>query len=115
MISHVVLMKPRSDLSKNDRAEFVAAFERALTDIPSVRGVRVGRRVMMGASYDALGPDVADYVAIVDFDDQDGLKQYLAHAAHADLGARFYQVLSSALVYDFEVGGAEKLAELSRA
>ncbi len=114
MISHVVLMKPRADLAAAGRVEFVAAFRRALLEIPSVRGVRVGRRVVHGTNYESLGPDVPDYLAIIDFQDLDGLKEYLAHPAHADLGARFYQVLSSAFVYDFEVGGVEMLETFTR-
>jgi hypothetical protein len=92
----------------------VSAFERAVKNIPSVKNVRIGRRVLHGANYESLGPDVADYVAIIDFDDLAGLKAYLAHPAHADLGARFYSCLSAAMVYDVEVGGLEMLGELWR-
>ena len=109
MISHVVLMKPRRDLSATDRTALIDAFERAVREIPTVRGVRVGRRVIHGAGYEASAPDAADYVAIIDFDDLAGLQAYLRHPAHGDLGARFNQALIGALVYDFEMG---TLAEL---
>src|SRR5713226_8609121 len=109
MVSHIVLMKPRPDLSDADRQALVAAFERAVREIPSVRGVRVGRRVAHGAGYEAAMPDRADYVAVIDFDDLAGLQAYLRHPAHEALGARFNQSLQSALVYDFEVGGTEEL------
>ena len=39
MISHVVLFRPKPDLSNADREGLVAAFERAVRDIPTVRGV----------------------------------------------------------------------------
>ena len=45
--------------------------------------------------------------------DLDGLQTYLRHPAHIELGARFGQSLSSALVYDFEVGGMEVLEKLA--
>jgi len=109
MIAHVVLMKPRADLSPIDRASLVDAFERAVRDIPTVRGVRVGRRVTHGAAYEADAPDAADYVAIVDFDDLAGLQVYLRHPAHAAVGERFGQSLKVAMVYDFELGGIEAL------
>jgi hypothetical protein len=109
MISHVVLMKPRRDLSAGDRTSFVDAFERAVREIPSVRGVRAGRRVVHGAGYEAGVPDSADYIAIIEFDDLAGLQTYLRHPAHDELGARFGQSLSSSMVYDFEVGGVEAL------
>ncbi|HKB11906.1 MAG TPA: Dabb family protein [Vicinamibacterales bacterium] len=107
MVSHVVLMKPRHDLSAADREALVAAFERAARDIPSIRGVRVGRRVAHGAAYEQ--PDAPDYLAVIDFDDLAGLKTYLRHPAHDELGTRFGVSLSSASVVDFEVGGIEAL------
>lgn len=115
MVSHVVLMKPRTDLPAADRGAFVAAFERAMRRIPSIRSVRIGRRVRHGAEYEAGLPDAADYLAMIDFDDLAGLQAYLRHPAHDELGARFGQALSSALVYDFEVGGIENLSKVLRA
>jgi len=110
MVTHVVLMKPRPDLSASDRRDFITAFERATRDIPSVVGVRVGRRVRHGAGYEAAAPDSADYFAAIDFEDLAGLQAYLRHPAHAELGARFGTALSSAMVYDFEMGSAGDLA-----
>jgi hypothetical protein len=108
MVSHLVLMKPRADLSSADRQAFIDAFDRAMREIPTVRGVRVGKRIVHGAGYEASAPDM-DYVAVIEFDDLHGLQAYLQHPAHLELGARFGQVLSAALVYDFEVGGFEQL------
>ncbi|MCU1386010.1 MAG: Stress responsive Barrel Domain protein [Acidobacteria bacterium] len=108
MVTHLVLIKPRADLSAADRQGFTDAFDRAMRDIPTVRGVRIGRRVMHGAGYEQVAPDM-DYVAMIDFDDLAGLQTYLRHPAHDELGARFGQSLSAALVYDVEVGGIEML------
>jgi len=105
----MVVMKPRADLSPAEQAALIDAFERAVRDIPTVRGVRVGRRVLHGAGYEQLAPDAADYLAVIDFDDLAGLQAYLRHPAHEALGARFNQSLQSAWVYDFEVGGAEEI------
>lgn len=110
MVSHVVLMKPKHDLPPAARAAFVSAFERAVREIAAVRAVRVGRRIVHGAGYEAAAPDAADYVAIVDFDDLAALQAYLRHPAHYELGARFGESLSAAMVYDFEVGGLEALS-----
>jgi Stress responsive A/B Barrel Domain len=109
MISHVVLMKPRPDLSGADRAAFVAAFERAVRDIPSVRTVRVGKRVHHGVAYEAAAPDAADYIAVIDFENLAGLLTYLGHPAHEELAAKFGRSLSAAMVYDFEVGSLDAL------
>lgn len=109
MISHVVLMTPRPDLNDADRRAFVESFERAVREIPSVRGVHLGRRVLIGAGYEKSAA-AADYLAIIEFDTVEGLAGYLQHPAHADLGARFSTSLASAAVYDFESGGLDMIA-----
>src|SRR3954468_24972285 len=111
MVTHLVLMKPRPDLSDADRQAFIDAFDRAMGEIPTVRGVRIGRRVTHGAAYEQSAPGM-DYLAIIDFDDLSGLQTYLRHPAHHELGTRFGQSLTGALVYDFEVGGVEMLGDI---
>jgi hypothetical protein len=110
MISHVVLMKPRVDLSDLDRTAFVDAFERAVRDIPTVRDVSVARRLRHGAGYEQTAPDVA-FVATISFDDLAGLQTYLGHPAHQELGERFGRAMQLAMVYDCEVG---ELGDLRR-
>src|SRR5262245_19155221 len=109
MVSHVVLFKVRPDLREDERRALAAAFDRAVRAIPTVRGVRFGTRVRHGAGYEETSPDAADYLAVIDFDDLAGLQAYLRHPAHAELGARFGESLSSAFVYDFEVEGVDAL------
>ena len=109
MVSHVVLFKPREDLSRAERKALAAAFDRAVREIPTVRGVRFGRRFKHGAGYEANAPESADYLVVIDFDDLAGLETYLRHPVHEELGARFGQSIGSALIYDFEVGGIEEL------
>jgi Stress responsive A/B Barrel Domain len=106
VVWHLVLMKARPDLSSGDRQALVDAFNRAVREIPTVRDVQVGRRLTHGAAYEAAAPDSADYVASIGFDDLAGLQTYLRHPAHEELAARFYQSLSSALIYDFEMDGS---------
>ena len=106
MVWHLVLMKPRADLSDKDQQALLDAFNRAVREIPTVREVRIGRRVTHGAAYEASAPDSADFMISVGFDDLAGLQTYLRHPAHEELAARFYQALSSALVYDFEMDGS---------
>lgn len=112
MIAHIVMLKPRPDLSAEERARFVDAFERAATRIPSVREVRVGARVTSRLGYEAGMPDMADFFAMITFDDLAGLHAYLEHPAHQELGQVFGSALSAALVYDFEVGGLDALRRL---
>jgi len=115
MISHVVIMTPRVDLSADDREGFIAAFERAVREIPSIRGVRFGRRVVHGAVDEAGAVAPAEFIAIIDFEDLAGLQSYLRHPAHQALANRFYGSLSSAWVVDFETGGVDDLRRLAEA
>ena len=112
MIAHLVLFRPKPELSTEDRRALVSAFERAVRDIPSVRAVRVGRRVTHGAGYEQSMPDTGEYLIVIDFDDVEGLQTYLRHPVHEELGERFYQSLTSTLIYDFEAGGVEGLEKL---
>jgi hypothetical protein len=114
MITHVVLLTPRPDLGDDERLAFVGAFELALREIPTIRAVRIGARVTHGAAYEAAVSVSADYMAAIDFDDLEGLRAYLAHPAHAELGRLFGSVLSASMVVDFEVGGTELLAQHTR-
>jgi hypothetical protein len=112
MVSHLVILKPRTDLSAADRERLVAAFEHAITEIPSVRSVRVGRRVTHGAGYEARMPDAADYFVMIDFEDVAGLTEYLHHPAHEELGARFNDSLAAGFVFDFEEASLNRLRDL---
>jgi hypothetical protein len=103
MVWHVVLLTPRADLPAVERRHFADTFRRAVTSIPSVRGVRFGRRVTHGASYERQAPDAGAFLAIVEFADRAGLAAYLADPAHDELGAVFGRSLSAALVYDFDM------------
>ena len=113
MIAHVVLFRPKPDLSVDDRRSLMTAFERAIREIPAVRNVRLGRRVTHGAGYEQRMAETADCLIVIDFDDLEALQTYLRHPAHEALGARFNQSLSSAWIYDFEVRGLERVQELA--
>lgn len=102
-LAHIVLFRPRPDLDSADRDGFLAALERAHREIPAIRRFRIGRRVKPGAAYEAGMAVDYEFVAVIEFDDLKGLRGYLAHPAHADLGARFGATMESALVYDFEL------------
>jgi hypothetical protein len=102
VVTHLALIKPRAGLSLVDRQGLIRAFERAIREIPTVRAVRIGRRIMHGAGYEQTAPDTADYLVVIDFDNLAELQTYLRHPAHAELGERFNHSLSSAVVYDFE-------------
>ena len=109
MIAHLVLFRPRPDLSAAERRLLADSLAVALREIPSVRGARIGRRVMHGRPYEALMRVNYEYAAVLEFDDLAGLKSYLEHPAHDRLAARFFESVEDALMYDFDLkeGGSE--------
>ena len=113
MIAHVVLFRPRADLSAEARQALAASFEAALSQIPSIRRARVGQRISVGRPYESLMRVDYTYAAIIEFDDRAGLTAYLEHPSHARLGAQFFDAFEEALMYDFELqDGAVELAAL---
>jgi hypothetical protein len=118
MIVHVVLFRPRSDLTADARNGLAKAFTAAIDGISSIRRARIGRRRTHGRPYERLMQEDYTYVAILEFDDIAGLKGYLEHPAHADLGSRFFECFERALMYDFDVhdghAGIQALIEEER-
>lgn len=111
MIAHVVLFRPRADLSPQERQLLLDAFAAAILEIPTVRRARVGRRFTHGCGYEQLMAVRYDYAALLEFDDVAGLLAYLEHPAHQELGERFFKSFEEALMYDFELKeGAEGIA-----
>ncbi len=104
MIAHVVLFTPRANLTARERDDLVRAFTSALEQIPSLRRSRVGRRVTHGRPYEAQMREHFEYAAILEFDDLSGLKAYLEHPAHEQLGQLFFSAFERALIYDYDLG-----------
>jgi len=104
VIAHVVLFRPRPDLAPQDTESLLGAFERALTDIPAIRRSHVGRRVTIGRGYEQLMRSDYPYAAILEFDDIAGLREYLEHPAHSEIGAAVFAAAADILIYDFEMG-----------
>ncbi len=113
MIAHVVLFRPRGDLSPAARTALAGAFEAALREIPSIRRVRVGRRFLHGRAYETLMQVGYQYAAVLEFDDAAGLQAYLEHPAHQQLASQFAEAVEQTLIYDFNLAeGAAGLAAL---
>ena len=107
MLVHLLLFRPKPALTPGERERLADALSTAIRDIPTVRGARVGRRVTHGRPYEQLMRTNYSHVAIIEFDDVAGLKAYLEHPAHEQLGARFFDAFEEALIYDYEVADGE--------
>jgi hypothetical protein len=107
VIVHLVIFRPRPGLPDADRRGLVEALSRALHEIPSIRRMRIGRRVTHGRPYEALMRVDYEFAAMLEFDDLAGLTAYLEHPAHDALAARFFAAFEDALMYDYEMRDGE--------
>ena len=103
MILHVVLFAPMDSLSPAQRQQVLDAVTRAATRCPGVRGARLGRRVRHGLpGYEQAMRVDYQYALMLEFDDLQGLQEYLTHPEHAKAGGFFASAAESALAYDYE-------------
>jgi hypothetical protein len=113
MIAHVVLLRPRASLTSDERAAIVRGIGELAANIPSIRSLRVGRRVRHGRpGYEQAMRDDYEFALFVEFDDVDGLTSYLAHPAHEALGRHFTQASDGALAYDYQLFETSNLPAL---
>jgi len=110
MIAHVVLFRPRAELSDVERGGLVDALTRALEEIPSIRRARIGRRITHGRPYEQLMRVDYPFLALLEFDDRAGLLAYLNHPAHEQLATRFFAAFEDALMYDYDMEDLTKSA-----
>jgi hypothetical protein len=104
MIAHVILFKPKADMSLEDRQSVLDGLASAAVDIKSVRSLRVGRRVRHGRpGYEQAMPQDFEYAVIVEFDDVAGLTAYLEHPRHGAIAEHFGRSATAALAYDYEM------------
>jgi hypothetical protein len=104
MIVHVVLFSPKPDLSAADRAALLDAVATASKNIPSIKRLRLGRRVKHSLpGYEQMMRDDYEFALMLEFEDLAGLKSYLQHPAHAAAGHHFTASASRSLAYDYEI------------
>lgn len=106
MIAHVVLFRPKPHLADEARQRLVDGFTHAIREIPQIKRARIGRRVTHGRPYEQQMRADYSYAAVLEFEDVESLKAYLAHGAHEALGAAFYECFEETLIYDYELGEA---------
>jgi hypothetical protein len=112
MVAHVVLFRPKPNLTSDQRRAFIAALEHAFTNIPLIKQARIGRRLTLGRQYDRHNAHDFPFAAILEFASESDLRAYLEHPAHDMLGAQFYITSEAALVFDFELLEGNRVSEL---
>ena len=107
MIAHVLLFRPRASLTVDARQQLADALAAAARDIPTLRRARVGRRIRIGRDYEQLTRTDLPFAAVLEFDDEAGLRTYLDHPAHRQLATRFFESIEETQIYDLDLREGE--------
>jgi hypothetical protein len=108
--AHIVLFQPKASVAAADRAGFATSLERACREIPSVRRASVGKAAAIDAGYSRSFGDSYEYAAVFEFDDRDGLLQYLTHPTHQELGRLFWLVCDRTAIVEVDLVDAKSVS-----
>jgi hypothetical protein len=103
MVVHIVLFRPKPDISESNRQAMFDALRVAATEIASIKRFNVGARLTHGSAYEKLMAEDYPHAAVLEFEELEGLKAYLEHPKHARLGELFYMLSEASLIYDYEM------------
>jgi hypothetical protein len=107
VITHIVLLQPRADLTEEQRRAALETLSRAAADVPEIRSFRFGRRVKHGLpGYEQRMTQDYEFALIIEVDDVPALTRYLTAPAHRALGHLFSTATAAALAYDYEMSGS---------
>jgi hypothetical protein len=113
MIAHLILFRPKSELTAAERKGIFDALSSAASTIPGIQRLRLGRRIRHGLpGYEQAMREDYEYVVMIEVEDVDALKAYLRHPSHIALGRHFTQSAAAALAYDYEIVDAAQAAGL---
>ena len=113
MIAHIVLFRPKSSMTADQRSTMVEALGRAVDGIPQIKRVTIGKRVLLNRpGYETQMAEHYEYSAILEFDSEADLRAYLDHPAHDALGKMLFTSADAVLAYDFTSVATEELSKL---
>ncbi len=101
MIRHIVMFRYREFAAGHTRAENIAQAKAMLEALPGV--VPSLRESHVYLNGEAANPENYDLVLVADFDDWQGLQDYIVHPAHQAVGVFQRQVRESRACVDFEL------------
>jgi hypothetical protein len=112
VISHVVLFRPRPNLSAAERQSLITALHNAVDSIPQIKHATIGKRVFLNRpGYETQMAEHYEYSAILEFDSEADLRLYLDHPAHDLLGKLLFTSADAVLAYDFTSVVAAELSK----
>jgi hypothetical protein len=101
LIAHIVLLRMREAVAEDVMRSFAQSLCRACDEIPAVRHARAGPRIYVDPGYErSLGDSTYEFAAVLEFDDEGGLREYLTHPLHGELGKQFWDLCDSTVIFE---------------
>ena len=108
MILHIVLYQPKITASAEELLELSRAIEKVCRDIPTIKQSRVGKASNFGFAYKTWPYDQnIGYMAMFEFDDFNGLREYLDHPSHKELAKLFWSTCDKPIILDVSAISAD--------
>ena len=102
MVTHIILFRPKAELSDDQKLDLLEGLQATVRAIPSIRQARIGPRVTHGRpGYEQKMRADLPFAAVLEFDDMEGLQAFLDHSSHVHQAARFMGALEEAFIYDY--------------
>ena len=114
MIAHIVLFNPKPGVSESEIRSFARIIQDACRHIGAIQRSHVGRRIDIDAGYArSFGEKTYQFAAIFEFEDSAGLKEYLKHPLHKQVGRLFWEMCESTVVVEAAMtdGRGEELVD----
>lgn len=99
MIAHIVLFEPKGDIPARDLRVFAQTLQDVCRAVPSVKRATAGR---IAPEQHLIGHTTYHYAAVIEFDDTDGLRDYLSSPIHKDLARMFWSYCESTVILDVD-------------
>jgi hypothetical protein len=93
MVTHVVLVQPKADISLNQLQTIFAQVKGLQTHIPEIKDVQVGKN--LGHRQEGYS-----YGLVMHFDSLDALNTYSAHPAHVAVAKELISLCDNLIEFD---------------
>jgi hypothetical protein len=103
VIAHIVLFQPKTTVTVDQKRSFARLLGEISRSVGSIKRAYVGRSTNTDPGYDrSFGETTYRFAAVLEFDDEAGLLEYLNHPTHRALGALFWEICEATAIVEVE-------------
>ena len=102
MIAHIVLFRPKPDLTSDQLRSFAQSIKATIQGSEGLSRGTVGKAAAINAGYSRhLDNSTYPFAAVLEFDTPDDLVKYLRKPEHQTLGRLFWEYCDGTVVTEF--------------